>query len=244
MTALVFSCILVALGVITLIYDVIMINIMNYNSGMLLLAVFAIVLIAIGVCLKWILSLRWLCVTLAVCFVLMFILIGFIYAYGLNNTSDYKEDAVIVLGCGITGERVMGQLADRLNAAVEYSKKNPNAIIVVSGGQGPNESITEALAMERYLVRMGVPKKRIIKEEKSTSTQSNLQNSKQILDKYFEREYTVVIITGHYHIYRAVSYAKDYGFDCKHYYATVDAYHLPITSIRECAAVLKMWLLD
>lgn len=238
------SMALVALGLITLFYDFVMLNVMNFNAGMVFVAIFGIVLAVIGVFLKDILRMKWLLITIAACFALLFSLVIFIYSYGRNNNVNYKEEAVIVLGCGLRGDQVRGQLADRLDTAVSYSQKNPNAIIVVSGGQGPGETITEALAMERYLVAKGVPKERILKEESSVSTQTNMKNSKELLDSVFEGEYTVAIVTGDYHIYRAVKYAKDVGFNCKHIFAPVELYNFPLCALRESAAVLKAWILD
>ncbi len=238
------SALLVATGVATVIYDLFMATIMNYNAGMAFVAVFAVVLILIGIFLKQIMELRWLLITIISCFVLLFSLVGFIYGYGRSNNADYTEDALIVLGCGLKGDKVRGQLASRLDTAVEYSRKNPNAVIVVSGGQGKGETVTEALAMERYLIDKGVPKGKIIKEEHSVSTQTNLANSKAILDKHFDGEYTVVVITGDYHIYRAVMYGKKVGLDCRHVYSSVELYNFPLCALRESAAVVKAWILD
>ena len=53
-------------------------------------------------------------------------------------------DAVIVLGCGVRGERVSLTLARRLDAALAYLEENPKAYVVVSGGQGAGEDISEA----------------------------------------------------------------------------------------------------
>lgn len=84
-----------------------------------------------------------------IAFLIWFILLSFIAIYGKVDNVIYKEDAVIVLGCGIRGKNVSAILSYRLDKAVEYYRKNQNAVIVVSGGQGPQEEITEAEAMER-----------------------------------------------------------------------------------------------
>ncbi len=46
----------------------------------------------------------------------------------------------------------------RLEAAIAYYERNPKVLLVVSGGQGPQEDISEALAMERYLIERGIPR--------------------------------------------------------------------------------------
>ena len=136
-----------------------------------------------------------------------------------------------------------GQLERRLAAAAEYCLKNREAVVVVSGGQGPQESITEALAMERYLVEAGIEKESILREEDSASTRENMVNSKRILDEYFGGEaYDTVIITSGYHVYRAQRQAERAGLECRHIHAGLAWYEAPVRYIRECAAVVKEFI--
>ena len=170
---------------------------------------------------------------------------AFIAAYGQFDNVNYNEDAVIVLGAGIRGDRVTVPLAYRLNAAIEYHKKNPDAMIVVTGGQGYQETITEAEAMEGYLLRKGVDPSKIIKEEKATSTNENMRFTKEILDEYFEGDYSVVVVTNNFHIYRGVQIAKMEGFEKVHHkHAGLKWYNMAPCYIRESLAVLKMWVVD
>ena len=55
----------------------------------------------------------------------------------------------------------------------------PDLKIVVSGGQGEGENITEATAMRNFLVDNGVDSSLIIMEDKSTNTYENFLYSKQ-----------------------------------------------------------------
>lgn len=172
-------------------------------------------------------------------------LIAFLAIYSQVDSVNYNEDAVIVLGAGIRGDRVTVPLAYRLNAAIEYHKKNPDAVIVVTGGQGFQETITEAEAMEKYLLRKGVNPDKIIKEEKATSTNENMRFTKEILDEHFEGEYSVVVVTNNFHIYRGVQIAKIEGFENvyrKH--AGLKWYNIVPCYLRESLAVLKMWVFD
>ncbi len=173
-------------------------------------------------------------------------LVSLIAVYGQFDNVNYKEDAVIVLGAGIRGDRVTVPLAYRLNAAIDYHKKNPEAYIVVTGGQGFQETISEAEAMERYLVRRGVNPEKIVKEERATSTNENMEFSKNILDVYFgEKDYTVVVITNNFHIYRGVQIAKLEGFENVHHkHADLKWYNMAPCYLRESLAVLKMWVFD
>ena len=170
---------------------------------------------------------------------------SFLAIYGSRDTADYTENTVIVLGCGIRGERVSVGLAKRLNKAAEYHKKNPDAVIIVSGGQGPQEDITEALAMKRYLVDKGIDESKIIMEEKSTSTITNFRYSREIMEREGLSLSSVVFVTNAYHVYRAASYAKDEGFlEVNHLGTDIIWYTIPMNYMREMLAVMKMWVFD
>ena len=84
----------------------------------------------------------------------------------------------MVLG-GIFTEKVTPMLAERLNRALSvYQHQTDKCKILVSGGQGPDEPISEALAMQRYLIQHGVPQSSIIMESQSTNTFENFYYSK------------------------------------------------------------------
>ena len=167
----------------------------------------------------------------------------FVYSYGFNDTVTYREDAVIVLGAGLRGESLSIILRNRLDEAIEYYNENPEAYIVVSGGQGPDEDISEAEAMERYLYEQGVPLSKIIKEDKSTSTEENFRFSKAILDERLENGYSVGFITDDFHIYRAGKTAERVGFqNATHTHSNgVITTFLP-NGFREFCAVMHMWV--
>lgn len=168
----------------------------------------------------------------------------FIAVFGHNDTVTYEEDAIIVLGAGIHGDAVSDVLARRLNAAVDYYGKNPDALIVVSGGQGPQETITEALAMERYLIKKGIPADHIVKEEKATSTYENFLNSKELLHTIFGSQYKAAFITNAFHVYRASRIAAEAGLQATHLHAGMQRYMIAVTYPREFLAVMAKWFLD
>ena len=169
---------------------------------------------------------------------------SFLAIYGRNDNASYNEKTVIVLGCGIRGERVSVGLAKRLNKAYEYHLQNPEAMIIVSGGQGPQEDIPEALAMKRYLVDKGVPEDKIIMEDKSTSTITNFKYSHEIMKEKDLPDDEVVFVTNAYHVYRGAYYAKEEGLTVTHLGTDIIWYTIPMNYMREMLAVMKMWVLD
>lgn len=140
-------------------------------------------------------------------FVGSFILIeGFlVYNIGHHQSVESLEevDYMIVLGAGLRGEDVSPTLKARLDQAIAYYNLHPKTMIIVSGGQGPDEVISEAEAMRRYLEEMGILRESIIKEDRSTTTLENIAFSKEILMTREETVESVLIITHDYHLFRA-----------------------------------------
>ena len=78
-----------------------------------------------------------------------------IYHASLGNPG-VACDYIVVLGCGVNGTVPSLSLRNRIDAAYAYLIANPDTVCVVSGGQGPDEDITEAACMKRELTAMGM----------------------------------------------------------------------------------------
>lgn len=134
---------------------------------------------------------------------------------------------VIILGACVRGIRVTRSLSYRLKKAASYAKRHPGCILVVSGGQGPGEDITEAQAMNSYLQELDISKDRILLEDRSVNTRENIMFSKKIILGYEkkrlsdgfgntaadmqEEALTVAICSNNFHMYRAMALASAAG---------------------------------
>ena len=111
--------------------------------------------------------------------VLYFICIGLSYlaASTLNiiNLLPRKLDYVVVLGAGLIGERVTPLLASRIRTGIKVYSKHPGSKLIMSGGQGADEVVSEAFAMKNYALEQGVSEEDIIMEDKSTNTEENIK---------------------------------------------------------------------
>ena len=146
------------------------------------------------------------------------------------DESDAPVSAVIVLGAGVNGETPSLTLRTRIDAAAAYLEEHPDVPVVLSGGQGPGEAITEAECMRRALVRRGADESRLYPEERSTSTQENLRYSRAILEELgVDPAQRVAIVTSDFHLCRA---RLMWGGDT----AAVPA-HLPSTLYFQCLTV-------
>ena len=117
---------------------------------------------------------------------------------------------VVVLGCGVQGERPSLMLEERLEAAAKYLKDNTEAVAILSGGQGSGEDITEAECMRRYLTDKGINEDRLYIEDRSASTRQNIQFSKEIIKQNNLSE-NIAIVTNEFHEYRAAMVARNEG---------------------------------
>ena len=117
-------------------------------------------------------------------------------------------DYIIVLGAQIRGTKVTNSLRERLDTAYDYIISNPDTKIIVSGGQGEGEDISEAYAMKEYLVARGIDSSKIMTENRSSNTNENMKFSMVFIQ---DRNATVGIVSSNFHIYRSIKLAKAQG---------------------------------
>lgn len=144
------------------------------------------------------------------CGVLLFLFLFSCMVSGMVSKPTKTADYIVVLGAQIRGESITKSLRLRLDKAVEYYEDN-NVTIIVSGGQGQGEDITEASAMKKYLVDKGIPEEDIIEEDKSTNTNENLRFSYEIICDRGDEDGNILICSNNFHIFRAVKLGKHIG---------------------------------
>ena len=173
--------------------------------GAILLAALAAAL-RLGVLPVW---LRWGLGLLALCALLFFALICSRIVGGMFSEGSEGLDYVVVLGAQVKGQSPSLALTKRLEKGLEYAQKNPDTILILSGGQGSGEEISEAECMRRWLVERGIPESRLILEDRSTTTRENLIFAHELTGCGERR---TGIISNNFHIYRAVCLAKALGY--------------------------------
>ena len=117
---------------------------------------------------------------------------------------------LIVLGAQVRGERITDSLKRRLDAALLYHQVCASVKIIVSGGQGKGEDVSEAYAMAQYLREHGVKDEQIMLEDQSRTTRENLRFSKAYLE---ELKTPVGIVTNNFHLFRALLIGRSEGYE-------------------------------
>ena len=146
-------------------------------------------------------------------------------------------DYIIVLGAGVIGTRVTPLLAARIEKGIELLDDNPDAVLILSGGQGPGEDIAEGEAMARYAEQKGVNLGKIMVEGRSTSTEENLLFSQKLMEKGWPR---VIVVTTAYHVFRTLLLAKQQGLKCVGFGAKTKWYFTLNALIREFVGYLSL----
>lgn len=165
-----------------------------------------------------------------------FLMISFLYTFSRPKTN---QDFVIVLGSRVIGDRVPPLLAIRINKAIEFynkqSKVGKPPKIIFSGGKGPDEEIAEAIAMQNYAIKKGIPA-----EDNSINTLQNMEFSKNIMNNLMPNGYNSIFVTNNYHLFRASLYAKMTGLKSQGLACKTALYFIPNALIREYIAIVVM----
>lgn len=148
-----------------------------------------------------------------------------------------ENTTAVVLGCSVKGSRPSTILKERMDAAYAYLTENPDAVCVLSGGQGKGEDISEAECMYRYLTEKGIPGERLLLEDASTTTEENLLFSMELLEEQgISGEIT--IITSEFHEYRANKTAERLGITSYSTPSHTFFLYLPTYYVRELYGIL------
>jgi len=183
-------------------------------------------------------------VTIAIIYAIPVIMIAFLAIYGSAVTTDFTEDVVFVLGAGLEDDQILPPLAARLNQALQYFERNPDAMFIVCGGYGEDQTISEASAMADFLIDKGMPAEQIILEDLSTNTYENFAFALDILTEYFPDGFSSVVVTNNFHLYRAGYIARHLGISPTRYGARTPILSWHSAYMREFLAVFNTWILQ
>ncbi|WP_391119070.1 YdcF family protein [Psychrobacillus sp. L3] len=159
---------------------------------------------------------------------------------GLKPKANGSNEYAIVLGAKVKKGNIPSlALKYRLDSALAYAREYPHVKLLVSGGQGQDEDIAEAVYMKGFLLENGIVEDRLIVEDQSTSTYENLLFSQELLP---DNVTSVTIITSDYHLHRAKILAKKLDWDADSVAAKTPKSVEMKLRLRERAALLKTYI--
>lgn len=171
-----------------------------------------------------------------------FLIVLIIYCFSallnlIHPVKDKKLDEIVVLGAGLLGDQVTPLLAGRIDAGLKLLKRNPKAKLILSGGQGPGETMPEGEAMALYCVNQGADPGRLVIENRSVNTRENLLFSRELFRPGSKR---IAVVTTRYHVFRALLLAKNLHIPCKGYGSKTKWYFSLNAMLREFIGYLSM----
>lgn len=164
-----------------------------------------------------------------------------IYGAQIDIKQSPKLDYVLILGARVTTYGPMATLQFRLDTALAYVQEHDLKIpIIVSGGQGDDEPMSEAQSMHDYLVARGIPSAQIIQENQSTNTKENILFSKRKMDQGTH----ILLVTNDFHMGRSTYLAQRAGLIVSRYPAPNTSQKWLANVMREPLAFVKTLLFD
>lgn len=153
-----------------------------------------------------------------VCLVLGLLVCGITECFVIKASFGDPEahcDYMVVLGAKVRHDGPSVSLQNRIDAAYEYLTAHPDVTCIVSGGQGPDEPMSEAQCMFDRLTAMGIDPSRIWLEDKATSTWENLNFTLDLIEENTGiRPTKLGILSSEYHLFRAGLFADACGIEC------------------------------
>lgn len=128
-----------------------------------------------------------------------------------KNSSSGPADAAIVLGAAVFGSIPSPVFEERIRHAVALYSSGAVPLIVMTGGLGEGDTISEAEAARSWAEEQGVPASAILIEAHSRTTYENLTFSLPILRERGIRR--VLLVSDPLHMRRAVAMAEKLGLD-------------------------------
>lgn len=143
-------------------------------------------------------------VSMCTAVVLFFAVMIAMIAYEAWQKPAKGADYLVILGARVRGDRISALLKYRLDTALDYLSENPDTTVIVSGGQGTGENLSEAEAMQKYLVEHGIATERILLDDESLNTDQNIKNSITMIQKEQKMtEQHIVLVSNGFHLFRA-----------------------------------------
>ncbi len=109
---------------------------------------------------------------------------------------------MVIFGCQVRSDGPAQTLQDRLDTALDYLKDHPDMTVVVTGGQGEDEPMTEAACMATYLTDHGFEGE-VLQEDRSRNTWTNVNYTLDLLEQEgYSLTEDVLLVSNGFHLAR------------------------------------------
>ena len=161
----------------------------------------------------------------------------------VRHEPEKNQDYLIVLGCGLRKDGTPTPLlAGRIERALAFYRAQKDRtgkapVFITSGGQGPDEAVSESAAMKAWLLERGVPEEHILEEDRSRTTYENMQFSKELIQAA-KPDARMAFSTTNYHVFRSGLMARRVKLPAEGMGAKTRWYFWPNAAVREFVGLL------
>ena len=126
-----------------------------------------------------------------------------VHSRGKTVQGDPNPQVMVIFGCQMRKDGPSILLRDRLDTALDYLEEHPDIKIIVTGGKGDDEHISEAQGMYDYLTAHGVDGEKIWMEDKSRNTWQNINNTFALMEREgWDLTDDVLLVSSGFHLAR------------------------------------------
>jgi len=127
-----------------------------------------------------------------------------------RRDAAHRADAIVVLGAAQYNGRPSPVLRERLNHAADLFHRGVAPVLVVTGGTGTGDTVSEAVVAQRYLVgARNVPRRAVIVVAAGRSSDVSLRAAADTLGD----SRRVVLVSDGFHLLRLGIIAQDLGLE-------------------------------
>lgn len=119
-------------------------------------------------------------------------------------------DVIVVLGAAQWDGQPSPVLQSRLDHAVLLYNVHSASTIIVTGGVGERETLSEAEVSKAYLIMRSIPEAAILMEREGCTSLQSIRGAKQIMDE--RRMRTCLLVSDPFHMMRILKMARDGGW--------------------------------
>jgi uncharacterized SAM-binding protein YcdF (DUF218 family) len=153
---------------------------------------------------------RWLLAASVAALVVWLISLGAVLTWALVDDAE-AADAIIVLGAAQYQGRPSPVLRSRLDHAVALWQRGLAKRMVLTGGFGTGDTLSEAGVSRRYVMARGVPDTAILLESAGRTSSQSMHAAIDLI--HAERLRTAIVVSDPFHMLRLEIIGRRYGIE-------------------------------
>jgi len=133
-----------------------------------------------------------------------------VYLFGLRNEAQ-PSDAIVVLGAAQYQGKPSPVLKARLDHAITLYRDSLAPMLILTGGVGVGDTISEAEVGRRYAIKAGVPRGSILVERAGISTEQSMRTVARLMHGRGMK--SAVVVSDPFHMLRLRVMARRLGIE-------------------------------